>query len=252
MDEFKPMNNLTAPPKFSGLLVILQAWKLLLIAFLVGGLLGAAVFTLFPPPYRASAVVVIDQNLEKTFPSAPDREVFYFLERETNKLEELAWSDEVLRRVSDEMRDISITQLRSGVLQLSQPSDGGWRFYAQDADPNQAKKIANSWADSFEKQVRQAVRVEQSLDIAQNELTALSTQNPVENQSRIAVLSTQVADLQNQAYGIHPQAEVFRSQKIGIQVERVSSLGYHAFVGAIAGLVLMILFGAYYFKSDHD
>ena len=79
----------------------LSAWRLLLVAALIGGLIGAAIYQLWIPPYRAMSKVVVDQNLEQALPAAPDREVFYFLERETQKLEELAWSDAVLEQVAD-------------------------------------------------------------------------------------------------------------------------------------------------------
>ena len=61
------------PPRASGLAAILRAWRLLLIGFLAGGLLGAAAYSLFPPAYRAIAVVVLNQNLEKSYPLSPDK-----------------------------------------------------------------------------------------------------------------------------------------------------------------------------------
>jgi hypothetical protein len=128
---------------------IIESWRLLFITFLAGGLLGAAVYALIPPPYRAMAVVVMDQNLEQKFPTEPDREIFYFLERETQKLEELAWSDEVIQPVADLSGTISVTALRGGVLQLSQPSDGGWRMYAIADEPDTARRLANAWSESF-------------------------------------------------------------------------------------------------------
>ena len=82
----------------------LSAWRLLLVATLIGGLLGAAIYQLWTPPYRAMAKVVVDQNLEQALPAAPDREVFYFLERETQKLEEFARSDAVLGQVAEEVK----------------------------------------------------------------------------------------------------------------------------------------------------
>ena len=49
-----------------------------------------------PPPYHAQATVLVDFNLEQAWPKETDRQQFYYLERETRKLEEVAWSDLVM------------------------------------------------------------------------------------------------------------------------------------------------------------
>jgi len=51
-----------------------------------------------------------------------DREQFYYLERETRKLEEIAWSDSVLNQVASQVKDVTVDQMRGGKLQLSQPA----------------------------------------------------------------------------------------------------------------------------------
>jgi capsular polysaccharide biosynthesis protein len=247
-----PITHVKEVPRASGFLVILRAWRLLLIAFLVGGLLGAAVYAMFPPPYRAEAVMVMDQNLEKSFPTSPDRELFYFLERETTKLEELAWSDEVLSRVALDMKDVSVEQLRNGKLQLSQPSDGGWRFYGIDPDPKRAAALANSWADSYMTEIRQGVRVAQALDDTEAQLNTLTTACPTGNSDQIKSVEQKLADIREESYGIHSLSEVYRSQEKHLKVDRVSSQALYIFAGAMSGLVLMIIAGAIIFKGDSD
>ncbi len=51
---------------------------------------------------------------------------------DSEKLEELAWDDATLQMVVDENPGTSISKLREGVLQLSQPGEGAWHFWADD------------------------------------------------------------------------------------------------------------------------
>lgn len=142
------MKLLLAPATFDDLLRLLRAWRLWLLGALLGGLLGMAVYVLFPPEYRARATVMVDFNVEQSWPEIPDREVFYFLDRETRKLVELAWADDTLQAVAAQT-DVDVATLRSGLLTLSQPSDGGWHFYADSADAVFAAKLASAWAQAF-------------------------------------------------------------------------------------------------------
>lgn len=142
------MKLLLAPATFDDLLRLLRAWRLWLLGALLGGLLGMAVYVLFPPEYRARATVIVDFNVEQSWPEIPDREVFYFLDRETRKLVELAWADDTLQAVAAQT-DVDVATLRSGLLTLSQPSDGGWHFYADSADAVLAAKLASAWAQAF-------------------------------------------------------------------------------------------------------
>ena len=142
------MQTIFTPPTFDDLLRLLRAWRLWLLGALLGGLLGMAVYTIFPPEYRARATVMVDFNVEQSWAEIPDREVFYFLDREARKLVELAWADDVLQSVAEDA-GLDGATLRSGVLTLSQPSDGGWHFYADSADAGLAAKLAGAWAEAF-------------------------------------------------------------------------------------------------------
>lgn len=142
------MQTIFTPPTFDDLLRLLRAWRLWLLGALLGGLLGMAVYAVFPPEYRARATVMVDFNVEQSWAEIPDREVFYFLDREARKLVELAWADDVLQSVAEDA-GLDGATLRSGVLTLSQPSDGGWHFYADSADAGLAAKLAGAWAEAF-------------------------------------------------------------------------------------------------------
>jgi hypothetical protein len=144
------MNFLFQFPSSDDLQRLLSAWRWWLIVTLIGGVIGAIVYFIAPPPYRAAATVVVDFNIEENFPvgAYADRDVFYALEREARKLEEFAWSDTVLLSANViDQRD---------QLNLSQPADGAWHFYADDADPQQAQMLASSWAKSFVDQSKSA------------------------------------------------------------------------------------------------
>ena len=49
---------------------------------LIGAALGAALYAVAPPPYKARATVNVDFHMEQAWPQNTDREQFYYLERE--------------------------------------------------------------------------------------------------------------------------------------------------------------------------
>jgi hypothetical protein len=139
------MNYFFSPPSLDDLIRLLKAWRFWVLGALAGALLGAALFYIVPPPYRARATVNVDFNLEEAWPQETDRQQFYYLERETRKLEEIAWSDAVVQSVAD-ASGIDVSTLRDKVLSLSQPAEAGWHFFADERDPGQAASIASAWA----------------------------------------------------------------------------------------------------------
>ena len=147
------MNYLFSPPSLDDLIRLLKAWRFWVLGALAGALLGAALFYIVPPPYRARATVNVDFNLEEAWPEESDRQQFYYLERETRKLEEIAWSDVVMQIVAN-ASGVEVSDLRGGVLSLSQPAEAGWHFYADDRDMEKAESLASTWALSFTEQAR--------------------------------------------------------------------------------------------------
>jgi hypothetical protein len=161
------MHMLLAPPSLDDLIRLLRAWRFWLLAALAGALLGAAVYAVFPPPYRARAVVNVDFNMEQAWPQETDRQQFYYLERETRKLEEIAWSDAVMQAVAKADGSASVQELRGGILQLSQPAEAGWHFYARDASAERARSLASAWARAFVEAARSDPGVQAGLEVAQ-------------------------------------------------------------------------------------
>lgn len=151
------MHWLFSPPSADDLIRLLKAWRFWSVGALIGALLGAGVYYIAPPPYRAHATVLVDFNLEQAWPEETDRQQFYYLERETRKLKEIAWSDMVLEMVAETTGTITTEELRNGTLSLSQPAEGGWHFYAEDQDPERASTLASTWAAVFVEQVRSQV-----------------------------------------------------------------------------------------------
>ncbi|HXD10401.1 MAG TPA: hypothetical protein VN653_10090 [Anaerolineales bacterium] len=147
------MKLIFSPPSLDDLIRLLKAWRFWSVGVLMGGLIGTGLFYMAPPPYRAHAVVLVDFNLEQAWPKDTDRQQFYYLERETRKLEEIAFSDTVIEAVAQANQNITAQELRNGKLVLSQPADGGWNFYVDDKNPERAAALATAWANNFAEQV---------------------------------------------------------------------------------------------------
>jgi hypothetical protein len=142
------MNYLLTPPSLDDLIRLLKAWRFWMFGAILGAILGAAIYYVIPPPFRAQATVNVDFNLEQAWPQDTDRQQFYYLERESRKLEEIAWSDDVMGQLSSEFA-IPVDDLRGAKLQLSQPAEAGWHFYADDTDSQIAASLASAWAEAF-------------------------------------------------------------------------------------------------------
>ena len=99
-------------PSLADVIRLLRAWRFWLLTALLGALLGAAIYFIVPPPYRARATVNVDFNLEQAWPQETDREQFYYLERESRKLERVAWSDAVMRVVAGADGAVTVRKLR--------------------------------------------------------------------------------------------------------------------------------------------
>lgn len=151
------MNLLFSPPDLEDLVRLLKAWRFWVLGALLGMALGALFYVIVPPPYRAQAKVNVDFNLEEALPAETDRQHFYYLERESRKMVELAFSDEVVGAVSSQV-SIPVETLRGEVLRLSQPAEAGWRFYADHKDPQTAERIASAWASAFVEKVRAEIQ----------------------------------------------------------------------------------------------
>ena len=150
------MSSLFTPPSLDDLIHLLKAWKFWVLGAIAGALIGGAVYAIVPTMYRARATVNVDFNLEQAWPQDTDRQQFYYLERETRKLEEIAWSDDVMQILSSGLL-VPVEELRDGKLQLSQPAEAGWHFYAEDKNPERARELASAWAHLFEERVRDSL-----------------------------------------------------------------------------------------------
>ncbi len=151
------MNYLLNPPSLDDLIRLLKAWRFWMLGAIFGALLGAVVYYIVPPPYRAKATVNVDFNLEQAWPKDTDRQQFYYLERESRKLEEIAWSDEIMDQLSSKF-GFSVEELRGRKLQLSQPAEAGWHFYANDANRKTADALASAWSTAFVSEVQAEIK----------------------------------------------------------------------------------------------
>jgi pimeloyl-ACP methyl ester carboxylesterase len=150
------MKWLFEPPTLDDVVRLLRAWRFWFLGSMLGALVGMAAYSIFPPQYRARATVNVDFNLEQAWPQDTDRQQFYYLEREARKLEEIAWHDEVMNQLALEF-SVPVEELRGGKLQLSQPAEAGWHFFAEDDNAQQAVSLASAWAKAFVQHVRSEI-----------------------------------------------------------------------------------------------
>ena len=224
--------RLFASSSTDDLLQLLQAWRFWLLASLLGALLGWLAYVVFPPDYRARATVVVDFNMEQSWPVDSDRELFYYLEREARKLEEVAKSDHVMQAVADRVGDITVEELRSGVLELSEPADGGWHFYATETNPARAEQLAYAWAETFVTKIQDGIKTALALDASRKALEV----NPTE-----AEILAYVTELEAESLGITPELQIFLSQGNNLNAVRRVGAGNYIFAGAISFMVLSAL-----------
>jgi hypothetical protein len=220
---------------------ILEFWRLWLLGAMIGAILAWALYTVAPPDFRARATVVVDNNLEVAWQYFPDRQLFQFLRRETERLEQLAWSDEVMQVVASRVDGLGVEDLRTRVLQLSQPADGGWHFYADSADMNKAQTLASTWAQTFVEAVRAAVEASPELQLARAELDSALFSGHDPSEEAIRQLTQLIAELAEQTKGISPFVELYVNQADELPVDRSMSLGTYLLIGSIVGALALPL-----------
>lgn len=226
------MNFLLKPPSQEDFSRLLGAWRIWILAVVLGALIGGIAYTAFPPLYRAKATVVVDFNLEEAWPENTDRDMFYYLERETRKLMELAWSDAVLQATAAQVGGITVGELRNEKLRLSQPREAGWHLWADDTDPERAQQLASAWASAFAARVQQAVGIELELQALRAALQS--------GQICDSDLQSRIADLEKRATGINAYIEVTPGQTIGLPVTRRTGPGAYVLAGSFACLTLAV------------
>ncbi len=136
-------------PSLDDLVRLLAAWRVWTGGAILGAAIASIIYLIAPPPYRAQATVLVDQNVEQVIPEEQtDLRKYTYLQRETDKLVDIAWSDQTLSQVAAGT-GLTVAKLRDGRLHLSQPGDGGWHFLADAAQPETASALASAWAGAF-------------------------------------------------------------------------------------------------------
>ena len=231
-------NRLFTSSSVDDLIGLLQAWRFWVLGGLVGALIGGLVYFVAPPDFRARATVVVDFNMEEAWPVDSDRELFYYLEREARKLEEVALSDATLAKVSEQVGDVTVAELRGGLLELSEPADGGWHFYANASSPERAEELASAWALVFTDQVREGIETAVALD---------ATRKALESDPADETLLARVSELEAESLGITPELQISPKQLTDLNAQRRVSLANYIFAGAVIFMALsalaILLFG---------
>ncbi len=233
-------NRLFASSSIDDLIQLLQAWRFWVLGALVGAMIGGLLYFVFPPDFRARATVVVDFNMEEAWPVDEDRELFYYLEREARKLEEVAKADATLAMVAEKVGDVTVADLRDGILELSEPADGGWHFYATASSPARAEELASIWAEAFITEVQAGIKTAIALDAARKALEA----NPTEPE-----LLAYVSELETKSLGITPELQISPAQLSDLNLHRRVTLATYIFSGAISLMALSAL-GVLFFGTD--
>jgi hypothetical protein len=216
------------------LMRVLQSWRLWVVGALVGALVATGVFAVFPPPYRAKAVVMVDHNIEDVYPIPPSKQ-FYFIGRESRKLQSLAWSDETMQLVSDQVGDVSVPELRDKILSLSQPDDGSWHFFADHKDAGQAEEIAGAWAEAFYQQVLDGVEISEYLVVIRQEIIDLYAEEEDYSGGEARDLAERMHPLLEETKGVSPYTEIMLSQTSNLQITRKVPMSVYILGGSIIG-----------------
>jgi len=215
-----------SPPSSDDLTRLLRAWRFWLLAALIGGLVGAAIYFIAPPAYRVRASVQVDFNIEEAYTPTQDKQAFYYLEREVRKLQDVAFSDVVLQSVVDEVGGTTIAELRDEKLLLSQPGEAGWHFFAEDANPQRAEALASAWADAFIAEIKDAATASMTLQSFHAEIEKGCGGD-------CSSIEAKIADLESRARGISPYVEVGALQTKQLPITRKINMSTYIVVGAI-------------------
>ena len=231
------MKTLLTPPSQNDLIRLLRAWRFWLLGSIIGGLFGMAFYIVKPPEYRARATVIVSFNMEKAWENKPDNQLFYYLDREARKVEEVAWADITLQQVADKT-GFTVAELRSGKLELTQPQDGAWHFYANDPTAQTSTHLASTWAEAFTAQIQLGIQAAVTLDATRKALQI----NPGDKKLQAAI-----QELESKSLAITPELQVSLAQGKNLPAEHKSSLGTYTIAGAtlflaLAGLIIL-LFG---------
>ena len=213
---------------------VLQSWRLWLVGAVVGALIATGLYYVIPPPYRAKATVVVDQNLEGAWEFG-SRQLFYFLGREARKLEEVAWSDETMQEVADRVGDVTVTELREETLQLSQPEDGAWYFFADDRDPERAEELAATWATVFYEHTLAGIEISAELEQARQEINETLARNPDLSEGDVRNLVNRISPTMDESKGISPYIEINLAQTEDLPLERTVPMAIYILIGSALG-----------------
>jgi len=219
---------------------VFKSWRLWIVGAIIGALAATAVYAVFPPPYRARAIVVVDHNLEEAWEFGSGQ-LFYFLGRETRKLQELAWSDDTMQLVAEQVGDVGVRELRDEILQLSQPEDGGWHFFADSQDPNRAELIASTWAKVFYQETYQAIEISAELEAMRREINEVLERSPNLSQGDVSNLIDKISPSLFATKGISYFIELDLAQTENLQINRSIPLSVYILAGSIVGACSLAL-----------
>ncbi len=246
----KTFSKLTTLDSTEQVFKILFSWRLYLVGAILGAALGYVFYSIFPPVYRAQATVVIDQNTEEAWVYFPDRQLFHYLQRETQKLEEVAWANETLQLTAEKLEGITIEDLQEGLLILSYPEDGPWHFYGLHPDAEIAQDIASAWAQSFATQAWKGIEISPELEAARSELENILASDPDTPWEQIVPFWDEIDRLHEETLGISSYIELSLSEVENPIVSRSASLSLYLLGGSFILVFLFLITGLFFLTPE--
>jgi hypothetical protein len=247
----KVVDSLLYVDSHDSVMRVLQSWRLWVVGALVGTLIATGLYFVVPPLYRARGVVVVDHNIEDIYDIPPARQ-FYFMGRETRKLQELAWSDETMQILTEKVGGVSVSELRDEILSLSQPEDGGWYFYADHKDPAMAEKIAGAWAETFYQQVLDGVEISEYIVVIRAEINKLYAEDKGYSGGEARYLAEQMHPYLKESKGVSPYVEVTLSQSQNLEVKRLVPISVYILAGSFIGAFSLALTMIMMLKAEEN
>lgn len=145
---------------------VLLSWRLWLFGAFVGAILSVILVLVLPTKYTTFATVIVDHNREQAWVTAFDKELFFYYDVENRKLEGVANGDAVMQAVVDAVPEVSVLELREGMLRVVRQSDGIWELHVVSEDAGLSRAIAKAWAETFTNEVMSSLSFEKELEEA--------------------------------------------------------------------------------------
>ncbi|MDM5211542.1 Wzz/FepE/Etk N-terminal domain-containing protein [Peribacillus sp. NJ4] len=136
-----------------------KRWKLIMLLTLIAALISGTIsYFLLTPVYQSSTLILVNQKqTENQLDSTQIRSNIDMI----NTYSVIIKSPAILKKVIDELKlDQSVEQLSEKITINSQENSQVFSLTVQDSNPSQAVEIANTVSETFEKEIKDIMNVD--------------------------------------------------------------------------------------------